>query len=119
MGHMTLCTYSNASFKRGDDSTIVFRIQNNLFTGRIRSIFTLDENNSIFLLVGYPTATNYFTCCVDNNDKFKYASIQSCLKKDFSILLIKIIDIVEKCVYFEHSSGKCYFMRFPNLIHSS
>ncbi|CAM4791834.1 unnamed protein product [Rotaria magnacalcarata] len=116
---MKLNTYSSAVGKCADDSTIVFRIDEKLFMGRIQSIFTLVENSTTFLLVDYPNVTNYFTCSVDKTDDFKYSSIQSCLKNELSVRLIQPSDIIEKCVYFEHPNRKCYFMRFPNLVHSS
>lgn len=119
IGRMSLSTYASTIGKYADDSTVVFRIYEKLFMGRIQSIFTLVENSTTFLLIDYPKATDYFTCFVDNSDDFKYSSIQSCFKKDLSTRLIEPSDIVEKCVYFEHPNGKCYFMRFPNLAHSS
>jgi len=119
IGNLMLCTYASAVSKHGDDSTIVFRVPENLLMGRIQSIFTVIETDNTFLLVDYPTVVDYFTCSTNNNDEFTYSSIQSCFKKDFSTRLIQTIDVVEKCVYYEHSNGKCHFMRFPNLEHSS
>jgi hypothetical protein len=98
---------------------VVFRIEDELLMGRIRLIFTLDDTETTFLLVDYPTVVDYFIRSTNNNDELRYSSIQSCLKKDFSTRRIETIDIVEKCVYFEHPSGKCRSMRFPNLEHSS
>jgi len=83
--------------------------------GRIQSIFTLLQTNITFLLVDYPTAFEDFNCFVQDNDEFRYSSIQSCLKKDFSTRLVQTVDIIEKCVYYEHSDGKCHFIRFPHL----
>ena len=119
IGNLVLCTFSSSVFKSADDSNILFRVGDKLSMGRIKSIFTLAQTDNTFLLVDYPTTVNSFTCFVGNNDEFIYPSIQSCLKKDFSTRLIETIDVVEKCVYFEHPNGKCHFMRFPNLQHSS
>ena len=104
--------------KNKTDSNVVFRIQDKLLMGRIRTIFTLAKTDTTFLLIDYTTTVHYFSCFI-NNDELKYSSIYSCLKKDFSTRLVQTIDIVEKCVYFENPNGKCYFMRFPNLEHSS
>jgi hypothetical protein len=119
IGHLKLCTFSSAVSKSADDSNLVFRVNDNLLMGRIRTIFVLDETETTFLLIDYPTTVDYFTCFINNTDQFRYSSIQSCLKKDFSTRLIQTTDIVEKCAYFEHPNGKCQFMRFPNLEHSS
>jgi hypothetical protein len=94
---------------------LVFRIQDELLMGRIRLIFTLDDTATTFLVVDYPTVVDYFIRSTNNSDEFRYSSIQSCLKKDFSTGRIETIDIVEKCVYFEHLNGKRDFMHFPNL----
>ncbi len=98
---------------------VVFRIEDELLMGRIRLIFTLDDTATTFLVVDYPTVVDYFIRSTNNSDEFRYSSIQSCLKKDFSTLRIETIDIIEKCVYFEDPNGKCHFMRFPNLEYSS
>ena len=118
IGNLVLRTYSTTVSKYSDDSNVVFRIQDKLLMGRIRAIFTLVKTGTTFLLIDYPTAVHYFSCFI-NNDEFKYSSIYSCLKKDFSTRLIQTIDIVEKCVYFENPNEKCHFLRFPNLVHSS
>lgn len=120
IGNLKFCTYMNAVSKHGDDSTILFRTsQNILYMGRIQSIFTVIETNEIFLLIEYPIFTDYFTCPLSNGSNYRYSYIQSCTKKNFTSRLIKPTDVIEKCVYFEHPSGKCQFMRFPNLQHSS
>ena len=119
IGRMNFNTYSSAVGKYDDDSTIVFRMNGKLLMGRIQSIFTLAENDTISLLIDHPKITDNFACFVDSSDEFRYSSIHSCLKTDLSTCLIQPNDIIEKCVYFEHPNGKCYFMRFPNLVHSS
>jgi hypothetical protein len=91
-----LCVTANAVSKSGDDSNIVFLVQDNLLMGRIRSIFTLVRTNTTFLLVDYPAVVNYFTYFINNNNEFKYSSIRSCLKKDMSTCLVQTTDIVEK-----------------------
>ena len=77
------------------------------------------ENDNAFLPIDYPASVDNFTCFVDINDELKNSSIQSCLKKDFSTRLIQTIDVVEKCVYFEHLNGICHLMCFSNLEHCS
>lgn len=119
LGNISICTYSSAASKIADDSTVVFRVQDKLHMGRIRSIFTVVETNATFLLVDYSPDVKYFTCFAGNNEEVIYSSIQSCFKKDLSVRLIQTSHVIEKCVYFEHSNGECHFMRFPNLEHSS
>lgn len=119
IGNLLLCTFPSAVSKSADDSTVLFRVGDKLSMGRIKSIFTLSQTDNTFLLVDYPTTVNSFTCFIGYNDEFIYPSIQSCFKKDFSTRLIQTADVVEKCVYFENPNGKCHFMRFPNLEHSS
>ncbi len=96
IGNLMLCVTANAVSKSGDDSNIVFLVQDNLLMGRIRSIFTLVRTNTTFLLVDYPAVVNYFTYFINNNNEFKYSSIRSCLKKDMSTCLVQTTDIVEK-----------------------
>lgn len=87
--------------------------------GRIQSIFTVTETDTTFLLIEYPTVVDDFTTLVVDGDKFQYSAIQMCLKTDMSTRIIETSDVVEKGVYFECSSGRCYFMRFPDLQHCS
>ena len=114
-----LCTFSSAASKRGDDSTVVFRIGDEIRMGRIQSIFSIATNGNVFLIITYPTSIDRFTCAIDDDEDFTSSSMYSCLKKDFSCRLVQTTEIIEKSVYFEHPDGKCYFLRFPNLEHSS
>jgi hypothetical protein len=116
--NLILSTYSSAASKSGDDSNIVFCIQSRLLMGLIRAIFTLVKTDTTFLLIDYPTAVHYFSCLINNNE-FKYSSIYSCLKKNFSTRLIQTIDIVEKCISLDNPNGKWHFMCFPNFEYSS
>ena len=117
--NIRICTVTSAVSKCDDDSTVVFKTTQDFSMGRIQSIFSIDDTNDVYLLIDHPTVFDYFDCEVNNHNRFRHSSIQSCLKKNFSTRLIEPSNIVEKCAYYECPNGKCEFMRFPNLDHCS
>lgn len=114
IGNLKLCTYASAISKQGDDSTIVYRTADNFsYMGRIQAILSVSETEAVFLVIQYPIITDYFICSLGDDKSFTNTCIQHCLKKNYSTRLIKPTDIIEKCLYYEHPTGKCTFMRFP------
>lgn len=119
INNLLLSTVSGATSKDSDDSTVVFQASGEARMGRINSIFKLDENDNVLLLIDLPTEIEFFTCDIDHNSRFRHCSVQVGRKANETSRLVQPSDIIEKCVYYEEPDGKCHFMRFPNLVHSS
>ena len=104
--------------KSTDDSTILFNAGENSYFGRIQSIFTLDDGQSVILHVSYLPTSNSFQCIYDEEKCVTYKWISQGQVVDLQSCLIRSEDFIEKCVFYENSSS-CTFMRFPCLNHCS
>ncbi|CAM4819408.1 unnamed protein product [Rotaria magnacalcarata] len=116
--NMRLCTRSYATNKIADDSNIIFLLDGIEYPGRIRAIFTLD-NDEPYLLVAYLRDLNPLTCAINVSENFAYPNIlyTSTSKQNFTPIEVK--DFIEKSTFFRSTADISYFLRFPTLEHCS
>ncbi|CAF2149385.1 unnamed protein product, partial [Rotaria magnacalcarata] len=113
-----LCTRSYATNKIADDSNIIFLLDGIEYPGRVRAIFTLD-NDEPYLLVAYLRDLNPLTCAINVSENFAYPNIlyTSTSKQNFTPIEVK--DFIEKSTFFRSTADISYFLRFPTLEHCS
>ncbi|CAF1570040.1 unnamed protein product [Rotaria magnacalcarata] len=116
--NMRLCTRSYATNKIADDSNIIFLLDGIEYPGRVRAIFTLD-NDEPYLLVAYLRDLNPLTCAINVSENFAYPNIlyTSTSKQNFTPIEVK--DFIEKSTFFRSTADISYFLRFPTLEHCS
>ncbi|CAF2036691.1 unnamed protein product [Rotaria magnacalcarata] len=113
-----LCTRSYATNKIVDDSNIIFLLDGIEYPGRIRAIFTLD-NDEPYLLVAYLRDLNPLTCAINVNEKFAYPNILYTSTSKWNFTPIEVKDFIEKSTFFRSTADISYFLRFPTLEHCS
>jgi hypothetical protein len=108
----TIVDYSKS--KAADDSAVLFKLEHEFHFGLITSIFTDEDNETLFEL--WPLSHANSLIVPTNGQSIDLSSIQQgTLEKNNNYYYIPPDDIVEKCVYWIKKSNKAVFFRFPNL----
>ena len=97
---------------------LYFKLEDEFHFGLITSIFTDEDNETLFELWPISNAKNLNI--VTNGQNIHVPSIQEgTLEKNNNFYYIPLNDIIEKCVYWRKESNKVIFFRYPNLEESS
>ena len=118
LGKIRLSTRSYAEGKNADDSNIIFLLDGVEYPGRIRSIFTIDDDTPL-LLVAYITNLTPLTCEIEQNEECIYPNILSTSTTEWKYAPIEMKHFIEKSVFFRSPRGVSHFMRYPTLDHCS
>jgi hypothetical protein len=113
---LSIRSYSHG--KTSDDSNILFRTNAIEKFGRIRSIVTVDDQQSILFVAYHPDALPLI-CPIDAFSHFECNAIQVSSSSNWSYTLVDIDDFIEKTVFFENPDRHSCFFCFTNLTHSS
>ncbi|CAF1363022.1 unnamed protein product [Adineta steineri] len=115
-----VCLYTRtyAEGRVADDSYIIFVLDRVQRPGKIRAIFTIDDDEP-HLLMAHITVLSPFTCQIDENENFVYHNILSSTNSTWQYVPIRLEALVEKSIFFRGVGGVSYFLRQPTLDHCS
>jgi len=118
IGHIRYTTVDYSTSKVADDSAVIFKLEDELHFGLIKSIFA-DEDDDILLEL-WPISNAKKLNVVTKIKKIQISSIQEgTLENNNNFYYVPVDDIIEKCVYWRKESNKVIFFRYPNLEESS
>lgn len=118
IGKIRFTTSKYCRNKKTDDSTIVYKVGNEVHFGRIHRIFTVDDGDVLFQIFSLASHTHF--TCETVEEQYDYDEIQmGVISSGTNTCIIKAKQIIEKCVFYLQPNGHITFIRFPNLIESS
>ncbi|CAF3654904.1 unnamed protein product [Rotaria socialis] len=104
--------------KHVDDSTILYRADNEIHFGRIHRIVTVDGGD--ILLQIFSLASSFYFDCDTDDEQYEYEAIEMGMTSSgTTTCIIKANQIIEKCVFYLQSNNYATFIRFQNLVESS
>jgi len=118
IGRIRFTTSKYCHKKLSDDSSIVYRADNEVHLGCIHRSFTVDGEDVLFEI--FTLASSIHFTCETADKRFYYDEIQmGMIASGTTTYIIKADQIIEKCVFHLQPNSFAIFVRFPNLEESS